>query len=84
MGWRGVAKGFAVGFLIVLCVVGLWFGAVYVLFGRWQAALAVVMFIASFRGIIWAFDIMWGRPPVFSKRPWERPWEQESRRPPGG
>ncbi|OFW67708.1 MAG: hypothetical protein A2Z12_01640 [Actinobacteria bacterium RBG_16_68_21] len=84
MGWRGVAKGFAVGFLIVLCVVGLWFGAVYVLFGRWQAALAVFVFIASFRGIIWAFDIMWGRPPVFSKRPWERPWEQESRRPPGG
>ena len=83
MAWRGVVKGVAVGTLVVCSVVGLWYGVVYALFGRWQAAIAIVVFIVAFRGLIWALDLMFGRPPAFSKRPWERPWEEESRRPPG-
>ncbi|OFW53567.1 MAG: hypothetical protein A2146_00100 [Actinobacteria bacterium RBG_16_67_10] len=81
MGWRGAVKGTAVGVLIVACVIGIWMGAVFALFGGWRAVWAVVGFVAAFRGLIWAFDIMWGRPPVWSKRPWERPWEREDRRP---
>jgi hypothetical protein len=64
-------------------IIGLWFGAVYLFFGRpWFRLVGLALFVASFRGIILAFDLMWGRPPAFSKQPWERPWA-ESRRPPG-
>jgi hypothetical protein len=84
MGWRGIGKGIFVTLLLIGSVTGLCFGAINIFFGRWLAVVALVVFVASFRGIIWAFDLMWGRPPVFSKRPWNRPWEEESRRPPGG
>jgi len=88
MTWRGFGK---VCLLIVLLaggVIALWYGMALTLFGRaWYRLLGVGLFVGSFRGIILAFDLMWGRPPVFSKRPWERPWEQasgpETRRPPG-
>lgn len=85
MWWRGVAKGIGVFVLITASLLGLWFGMVQALFGRpWMRLVGLGMAVGGFRGIILAFDLMWGRPPAFSRRPWERPWEQEPRRPPGG
>jgi MFS family permease len=78
MGWRGVLKGVFVTALLVGSVLGLWYGVVLVVTGGvWRFVFGVALFIAAFRGVILAYDLMWGRPPVFSKRPWERPWEHE-------
>ena len=83
MGWRGVLKGIFVTSLLGASIVAFYFGSVYLLFGRpLQRLLGIVLLFAMFRGVVLAFDLMWGRPPGFSKRPWERPWEEE-KRPPG-
>ena len=76
MAFSGIAKGVGVAALLFGSLVGLWYGAVMVLFaGGWLTAVGVVLLVAAFRGVILAFDLMWGRPQAFSKRPWERPWE---------
>lgn len=80
MWWRGFAKGAFVCGLIVGSLIALWFGMVHTLFGRpWMRLVGVALAVGGFRGVILAFDLMWGRPPVFSKRPWERPWENQHR-----
>jgi len=84
MGWRGFLKGIAMFVLIVGSIILLWFGMVQTLFGRpWMRLVGLAMLVGGFRAMILAFDLMWGRPPAFSKRPWERPWEDENRHPPG-
>ena len=81
MGWRGVVKGMLVTVLMIASILGLWYGVFLVLSGGgWRFGIGLAVFVAAFRGIILGYDIMWGRPPAFSKRPWERPWEHE---PPG-
>jgi hypothetical protein len=83
MGLRGILKGVGMFLLISVSVVVLWYGMVHTLFGRpWMRLAGLAMVVGSFRAIILAFDLMWGRPPAFSKRPWERPWD-DPRRPPG-
>ena len=78
MVWRVVGKGIVVTALLVGAVVGFWVGVVQVFFGGgWWSLFGAALFVASFRVVILAFDMMWGRPPIFSKRPWERPWEQQ-------
>ena len=72
--WRGVAKAVGMAVLIGGGLIVLWYGMVYLLFGRpWMRLAGLAMAVAAFRGIILAFDLMWGRPPAFSKRPWDRP-----------
>ena len=84
MSWRGFLKGCAMFILIMGSVIVLWFGMAQMLFGRpWMRLGGLAMFVGGFRGVILAFDLMWGRPPAFSKEPWDRPWERETRRPPG-
>jgi hypothetical protein len=79
-----VVKGVAMAVLISVSVVALWYGIVYLLFGRpLMRVLGLVLLVGGFRAIIWSFDMMWGRPPAFSKEPWNRPWEDDARRPPG-
>jgi len=80
MSWRGTLKGVGLFLLISVSVVALWFGMVHMLFGRpWMRLVGLTLVVVSFRAIILAFDLMWGRPPSFSKRP----WEETPRRPPG-
>lgn len=85
MGWRGFLKGVVVTLLLVGSVIGLWYGVVILFFsGSWWSLVGLGLFIGCFRLVIVAFDLMWGRPPVFSKQPWERPWEQQTPGPPDG
>lgn len=81
MVWRGPLKGVVVTLLLLGAVIGLWYGVITMMFtGDWKALLGLLMMIAAFRAAILAFDLMWGRPPAFSKEPWNRPWEKK---PPG-
>jgi hypothetical protein len=73
----GVLKGIAVTILLVSAVVGLWYSVIVVATAGQWFFLGILLFIASFRLLILAYDLMWGRPPAFSKRPWERPWDQQ-------
>lgn len=64
--------------LLVVSVGGIGYGLILMLSGAgWRFPIGLVLFVAGFRGVVLAFDLMWGRPPVFSKRPWERPWEEK-------
>lgn len=83
MGWRGFAKGVMVTTLLVGAVVGLWYGVVILFFsGSWWSLVGLLLLIGCFRLVILGYDLMWGRPPAFSDRPWERPWESEGPGPP--
>lgn len=76
---RGILKGTAVTVILVVCVAAIPMGMVYALAGGgWRMPLGVGMFVVALRGIVFAYDWMWGRPPAFSKRPWERPWEDDT------
>ncbi len=80
MWWRGLLKGVAIFILLAGSIIVLWFGMVEMLFGKpWMRLGGLLMVVGGFRGVILTFDLMWGRPPAFSKRPWER----DTRRPPG-
>jgi hypothetical protein len=81
---RGLLKGIGLTVLMGASTFALWYGAVHLLLGRpWWRLVGLVLVVGGFRGFVLAFDLMWGRPPAFSKRPWERPWEEEARHPPG-
>jgi hypothetical protein len=68
--WRGFLKGTFVTVLISAAMFGLWYGSVFLLLGTpTQRILGVVMVAVSFRSFIFAFDLMWGRPAVWSKDP---------------
>jgi hypothetical protein len=73
---RGVLKAVGVGALLIASVAGLWFSVIVVMTAGPWFFLGFLLFAAAFRGVILAYDLMWGRPPAFSKRPWERPWEE--------
>lgn len=71
--WRGLLKGTFLVLLLSLAVIGLWYGSVHLLLGRpWMRLAGFVMVVVSFRSFILAFDLMWGRPQVWSKDPMER------------
>ena len=75
---RGFAKGVAMFVVLMGSLITLYAGGFFILFGGgWKFPIGIAMFIAGFRGVILGYDLMWGRPPVFSKRPWNRPWETE-------
>lgn len=74
---RGVLKGIGVTILLLAAVVGVWYSVIVtVTAGKWFF-LGIILFVVCFRLVILAYDLMWGRPPAFSKRPWERPWDQQ-------
>lgn len=68
--WRGFLKGVFLVVLMSLATFGLWYGSFYLLLGRpWQRIFGLVAVAAAFRSFIFAFDLMWGRPAVWSKDP---------------
>ena len=68
--WRGLLKGTFLVLLLSFAVFGMWYGSVYLLLGRPSMRLVgLVLVVASFRSFILAFDLMWGRPAVWSKDP---------------
>lgn len=68
--WRGLLKGTFVTILLSAGMFGMWYGSVHLLLGRPTMRLVgLVMVVAAFRGFILAFDLMWGRPAVWSKDP---------------
>ncbi len=71
------------GFLLAgAAVAAMAAGVLQVMFGDGFAkALGVVLLGLGFWAFVFVLDAAFGRPPQFSSRPWERPWEQEE--PPG-
>ena len=66
--WRGLLKGTALVVLFGCSIIGLWYGAVYLLLGKpWMRLVGLVLVVGCFRGFILGFDLMWGRPAVWSK-----------------
>lgn len=56
----------------------MWYGAMWLVFGvKWGKLGAAILLFGGMRAVIGAYDLMWERPPQFSKTPWARPWEQE-------
>ncbi len=75
---RAVFKGFAVLVLLFGGFTAITYGAVFIVFGvKWGKAGGLLLLFAGMRMIIGVFDLLWERPPQFSKRPWERPWEHD-------
>jgi len=76
---RKILKGVVVFVLILGGIVAMWFGAMWLIFGvRWGKLWGFAQLFGGMRAVIAAFDLMWARPPQFSKTPWNRPWEQEN------
>ena len=68
--WRTWVKGITVFLLMSVGMWALWYGSVYLLLGSpMKRLIGLAMVIAAFRGYIAAFDLMWGRPPQFSRDP---------------
>lgn len=67
---RGTLKALGLMILLPAAVVAVWYSIAYIVIGVPRMKLVgLVVFIAAFRAIILAFDLMWGRPPVWSKDP---------------
>jgi hypothetical protein len=78
MTFRGFAKGAGILMLALLTFGGLWAGIWWLgLADGWSKLWGVAVLAAVFRTFIFILDTLFGRPPQFSDRPWERPWEQE-------
>jgi hypothetical protein len=59
-------------------IIALWYGTAWVVFGvRWAKLFGVALMLLGGRLVILVLDLTFGRPPAFSERPWERPWEEE-------
>lgn len=55
-------------------------GVLGMLFGEGLTKVGGAVFLGlGFWGFVLVLDSAFGRPPQFSKRPWERPWEHEDR-----
>jgi hypothetical protein len=73
-----VAKGLLLGLLLIGAFGAMCVGAVFLVIGLWWEKLGGIALLAGgFRGGILFLDLVWERPPHLSKRPWERPWEDE-------
>ena len=76
---RKILKAIVVAVLIFGGIVAMWFGAMWIVFGvRWGKLWGFAQLFGGMRAVIGAYELMWGRPPQFSKRPWHRPWEQDN------
>jgi hypothetical protein len=69
----GTLKALGLMILIPASIVTLWYGLAFIVVGVPRLKLiGLVMFVVAFRAIILAFDLMWGRPAVWSKDPLQR------------
>lgn len=70
---RGFLKGVFITVVLSASVFGLWYGSFYLLLGRpWMRLVGLILVVVAFRSVIFCFDLMWGRPQVWSKDPLER------------
>lgn len=77
---RGLLKGAGIVLLAALTFASLWYGVWWLILGvNWGKLLGVAILAVGFRVFIFILDVLFGRPPQFSNRPWERPWEKEDR-----
>jgi hypothetical protein len=68
--------------LTVAAITAMTAGVLQVLFGDgFGKAVGVLLVALGFWAFVFVLDATFGRPPQFSDRPWERPWEHEE--PPG-
>jgi hypothetical protein len=66
------------GLLLIAACGAMCVGAVLLVVGLlWQKAVGLLLLAGGFRAVILFLDVVWERPPQFTKRPWERPWEKE-------
>ncbi len=73
-----VAKGILLGLLLIGACGAMCLGAVFVVIGvLWEKAVGLALVAGGFRAGILFLDVVWQRPPALSKRPWERPWEDD-------
>jgi len=78
MGWWPATKAALLGALLLAAFGAMCFGAVYLVIGvLWEKAVGLVALAGGFRAAILFLDLVWERPPHLSKRPWERPWEDD-------
>lgn len=74
-GWVKLA---AVVGLLIATVVTIWYGVVYFVFGiGWSRLGGMALIGCGIFLFIKTLDFSLGRPPQFSNRPWERPWEDD-------
>jgi hypothetical protein len=75
--WTAI-KGVLLGSLLLAAFAAMCIGTVLLVVGMlWEKAVGLGLLAGGFRAVILFMDIVWERPPQFSKRPWERPWENE-------
>ena len=73
-----VAKGVLLGLLLIGACGAMCLGAVFAVIGvLWEKAVGLALVAGGFRAGILFLDVVWQRPPALSKRPWERPWEDD-------
>ena len=66
-------------FLFFAAIVAMWYGAIFIVFlARWHKLWGVLLLAIGFRTMILILDNTLERPPPWTKRPWERPWEKET------
>lgn len=76
-----IARIVALVALVFAAITALWYGTVMILFAaNWAKAAGVLLMLAGGRAFVFVLDATFGRPPQFSDRPWERPWEDEAGR----
>jgi hypothetical protein len=79
--WGFVGKVVLVPLLLLTVAVSIPYGAILVVAGAgWMKLLGAGLITVGLRAAILALDLVWGRHPQFSDRPWERPWEEDDGR----
>jgi hypothetical protein len=74
------AKAVLLGLLLIAAFGAMCLGAIFLVIGTlWEKVGGLALLAGGFRAAILFLDVVWERPPALSKRPWERPWEDEDR-----
>ena len=74
----GIGKTIFVTLLLIASVAAMPTGLAMTVFkSGWGKVIGLLLLVGGFRGVILFLDLVWERPPQFSKRSWERPWENE-------
>jgi len=77
MRFRTIGKVLLVLAMLIGTIVGMWYAVAFIMFGAswWDRLIGLGIMGAGIVVFVVALDISLGRPPQFSARPWERPWE---------
>jgi hypothetical protein len=76
--WRFAGKLVVVPALLIAAVLAIAYGAFFIVFGiDWGKLGGAALVAVGFRGVVLVLDLIWERPPQFSRYPWRRPWVRE-------